>query len=477
MPDGRQILVRAQGSDPANNALQGLLVSRFGGAPRRAANPDLALPTVSPDGKQIAGAVGAGASRLRVTAIDGGLVRTVELPGVTSIYAVRWSPSGNQIAIAGRTPEATWAVWTIRPDGSDLRRIHSGNPGTTISSSTPSIEWSRSGDAVYVQWETGGGGEVWRIYGTTGDAPVAKPVLTGIVPSTSLAISADGDRLAQLRTFTTANLWRLDLTGSGSAPTPITQSSGALLRPHVSPDGRAVAAVRGGEVVKVPMEGGDPVPIVRGRNGSWSPDRRHFAFADDRGQGLRVFVGDADGQQSTEVKEAIPGNADVLWLSDGRLAWQTGDAQHYIQNYNILDLTSGQREFLIKKPVGYTIQAAFAPKGDSVALYWNRQPLGLWVVWGAERKERFLAAGLYPAGWSLEGQWIYAYRLGTREIVRVNAGTGKVEPIGGFPVGALSYYSCDLTPDRRAIVCSLEDTKSDVWIVDHFDPQAALPKK
>jgi hypothetical protein len=394
---------------------------------------------------------------------------------------LRWSPSGKRIAIAGTTPELTWAVYLVNPDGTDHLRLYTGGPGIGIDWAAiewlAAIEWSPSDDAVYVQWERSGVSEVWRVSGTASNAPVAKPVLAGLVPSTSLTISANADRLAQIRTTTTANLWRLDLTGSGSAPTPITVTSGALLRPHVSPDGRAIAAVRGGEVVKVSMEGGDPVSIVRGNNGSWSPDGRHFAFVADRGQGLRVFVGDADGQQEAEVKDAIPGNAEVVWLPDGRLAWQTGDAAHFIQNYNILDLASGQREFLIKEPVGWTIKALFSPKGDGVALSWNRKPSGLWVVTGPERKARPLGAGLCPAGWSSDAHWIYAYRPGSREILRVNADSGKVEAVGRFPVGALSDYSCDLTPDRRAIVCSLEDTKSDAWIVDHFDPQATPAKK
>jgi hypothetical protein len=131
---------------------------------------------------------------------------------------------------------------------------------------------------------------------------------------------------------------------------------------------------------------------------------------------------------------------------------------------------------LVRKPVGFTVEASFSPQRDRVALYWNREPRGLWVVSGPERTERFLAAGLWPAGWSSDAQWIYAYRDGTREVLRVNADTGKTEVVGRFPAGTLGSSPCDLTPDQRAIVCSLEDSKSDVWIVDHFDPQAAAKK-
>jgi Tol biopolymer transport system component len=475
MPDGKQVLVAGAGPDRWGKGFQVLLVSRFGGAPRRVAGFNVPVATVSPDGKQIAGALET-SSGFDVMALDGGPVRSIKLPGLSAVFALRWSQSGKRIAIAGNTPEQTWGVWVVNPDGADLRRVHSGGPGTTIG--TGSIEWSPSDDAVYVQCRTGGGvSEVWRISGATGHAPVAKPVLTGLVPSTSLAISADGDRLAQVRTATTANLWRMDLTGAGSAPTQITETSGALLRPHVSPDGRTIAAARGSEILKVPIAGGEPVPIVPGSNGSWSPDGRQFAFVADRGQGPRVFVGDADGQQATEIRDAIPVNNDVLWLPDGRLAWQTKEPKGRFFNYAILDLASGQREFLIEKPVGYTLRAAFAPRGDGVALYWNRQPFGLWVVSGPERKQRLLAAGLCPVGWSSDAPWIYAYRPGTQEVLRVNADTGKVEAVGRFPVGTLGFHACDLTPDRRAIVCSLADSKGDVWIVDHFDPQATPAKK
>jgi Tol biopolymer transport system component len=476
MQDGRWVVVASRVSELGGKGFQALVVSRFGGTPRRIAGISEARVTVSPDRNQVAGA-SASSSNVRLMALDGGSVGSVRLAGLTSVWALQWSRSGRRLAVAGPTPELTWAVWVMNADGADLHRIYSGGPGTSLAEASE-IDWSPSDDVAYVQWQAGGVSEVWRISGISKDAPVARPLLTGLVPSTFLTISGDGDRLAQVRTITTANLWRMDLAGSGIAPTPITQTSGALLRPHVSPDGQVIATVRGNEIVKVPIGGSDAVPIVRGSNGSWSPDGRHFAFVADRGQGPRVFVGDADGQQATEIKDAIPGHEDVLWLPDGRLAWLAGDSQNYLKNYGILDLASGRREFLIRKPVGWTVKALFSPKGDRVALEWNRPPAqGLWVVSGSERKERLLAAGLWPAGWSSDANWIYAYRLGSREILRVNAETGKVEAVGRFPAGALAWYSCDLTPDRRAIVCSLEDKKSDVWIVDHFDPQAAPAKK
>jgi hypothetical protein len=59
----------------------------------------------------------------------------------------------------------------------------------------------------------------------------------------------------------------------------------------------------------------------------------------------------------------------------------------------------------------------------------------------------------------------------------VDAGTGAVQPVARFPEGTIDPGACGEMPDRRALVCSLAERKSDVWIVDHFDPQAAPAKK
>ena len=53
----------------------------------------------------------------------------------------------------------------------------------------------------------------------------------------------------------------------------------------------------------------------------------------------------------------------------------------------------------------------------------------------------------------------------------------KIEPVRSFPRGQLFPESCNLTPDRQAIVCSLYESVADAWIVDHFDPEVQLPRR
>jgi hypothetical protein len=151
--------------------------------------------------------------------------------------------------------------------------------------------------------------------------------------------------------------------------------------------------------------------------------------------------------------------------------WQDGGQEHWLQTYLLLDLATGKRESLVRDNTGYTLQASVSPDEKWVALYWNRAPTeGLWLVSSPWRVERFLAPELWPAGWSADGRWVYAYKPSDREIVRVEVETKRIEPVARFPEGRLEEFACGQTPDRRSLVCSLADSKSDVWIVDHFDP-------
>ena len=106
----------------------------------------------------------------------------------------------------------------------------------------------------------------------------------------------------------------------------------------------------------------------------------------------------------------------MTWLSDGRLAWQTPDAR----NYRIRDLASGREELLVKNPeVGWVFQPHFSPRGDQVAVMWNRAEgtqikRGLWLLSWPAREARLLAPNLWPFGWSENGDWIFAYEASTR---------------------------------------------------------------
>jgi WD40-like Beta Propeller Repeat len=210
------------------------------------------------------------------------------------------------------------------------------------------------------------------------------------------------------------------------------------------------------------IEGGEPVPLVKGRSPVWSPDGRRLAFVSNRSGARRLWVSDANGLGGVEIKDEALGNPFTIWLPDGRLAWPTPDRR----NYRIRDLGTGEDELLMKEPtIGGVFGARFSPRGDQAAIFWNRPDKGgLWTVSWPAREERFLAPDtMVPDGWSPDGEWIYAHQTGTSTIVKISIQDGTVQPLGTFPIGVLGTWNvCAVTPDARAVVCSLLEIKGDV---------------
>jgi Tol biopolymer transport system component/tRNA A-37 threonylcarbamoyl transferase component Bud32 len=468
MPNGSQLFIGdIQGVD---------LLSRLGGAPRLVTRlgPYVAP---SPDGSLFAHSrpdiVG-----FTVTSLDGTKSWPVQLRDFRWLFGLDWNAVTNRVSVLSTDDQGTYIVWSVTPDGKDIRKLHSDAlPIRAICSSPTS-------GALYLFRERNVAQELVRLP-TTSDREQEPKILTSGLPMAAhhnCDVSADGERLLYTRMSRHANIWRLDLQGGAAAATPLTRGTSVLGQPSVSPDKRWIVATLGLEpdrqIVRIPIAGGEPVQLARGSGAVWSPDGQRIAFV--RGEATqRVWISDGDGVGSQEVRDATTINFEVTWLPDGRLAWQSSDAR----NYTIRDLASGREELLVKDPeVGWVFEPHFSPRGDEVAIFWNRSEAGkirrgLWVLSWPQREARKLASNLWPLGWTAHGDWIYAYEPGTTAVVRVSPRTAKIEPVGNFPRGTLEETDCSMTVDRRSIVCAVSEKYADAWILDHFDQDAQLSRR
>jgi Tol biopolymer transport system component len=469
LPNGSQLLM-------GHEAGVGL-VSRFGGASRLITRLG-AYIAPAPDGSQFAHSrpdiVG-----FSVSSLDGTKTWSVQLKDFRWLLGLDWNPVTNRISLLSIDDSGTYIVWAATPDGKDVRRLYSDALPISAMCSSPTA------GVLYLFRERNAAQELVRLP-LSGEQDQGPRVLTSGLPMLShhnCDVSADGTRLLYTRMSQHANIWRLDLRGAVPAATSLTRGTSMLAIPRVSPDGQWIVATQGTgsdpRIVKIPIGGGEPVQLAAGSAAVWSPDGQQLAFVTGVST-QRVWISDADGLGLKEVKDAAAFNSQLTWLSDGRLAWQTPDAR----NYRIRDLASGREELLVKDPeVGWIFEPHFSPRGDQVAVFWNRAEgaeikRGLWLLSWPAREARKVAPNLWPFGWSGDGDWIYAYEASTRAIVRLSPRTSKIEPVGSFSQGTVAGVSaCSLTPDRQSIVCALTEEYADAWIVDHFDPDVQVQQR
>jgi len=110
------------------------------------------------------------------------------------------------------------------------------------------------------------------------------------------------------------------------------------------------------------------------------------------------------------------------------------------------------------------------------------------VIDTTDRRERLVyattAASVRPVGWSGDARFIYVLEgknlnfrgvtapggesVTEARILRVPLNGSDVEAVAGLPFEEIGGVA--MTPDGRRFVCVVYSSRSDVWVVDNFDP-------
>jgi Tol biopolymer transport system component len=210
-------------------------------------------PAWSPDRARIAFAVG----RRAVGVIDpvSGKRRVIaRLPDrFDEIAAIAWSPTGNSIDIGAMNNfrrngmfRLNGTVWTVRPDGTDLRKIVTGQGLVT------GLGFTADDRSVLASTEWPNGVILWRRHAPLGvisfspDGSNLHPVLRTL--ASDLDVSQAGPRVAYRGWSRTCHacgeIWRMSTDGSGAhvIALPPTGHYG-LYEPRFSPTGRQMAVL------------------------------------------------------------------------------------------------------------------------------------------------------------------------------------------------------------------------------------------
>jgi Tol biopolymer transport system component/DNA-binding winged helix-turn-helix (wHTH) protein len=488
-PDGSELLVWARGYGK-----DGIyLVPRSGGTPRLIAGGRF-VACWSPDGATIAVASYL-AGRLWFFDRSGVERRSVPLQDVHwSIWDLDWSAVNGLLLFVSSDDQGQYTVWTVGADGTQQQRVLSD------SAEIPSARWAPDGTAVYYFRRRNQTDSLLKVpVGQGGQAHESATItlISGLETDRSLAISADGTRLVYARAPYHSNLWRLDAPGRTSEwqSRQVTTGTSLIERSRISPDGRTVVATIGREpltnLYTLPMTGGAPTQLTRftalSLSGVWSPDGGRIAFASTQDGKPRVWMVAAAGGVPEPLSEGdLSESYDLRWSPSGQILYQ----QAGNRNYYVLDPETRREQLLVPAhSAGWIFAPAYSPDGRSVAVRWNRQNPGIWVIdtqTGAQKLVYGAGSSPMPIGWAADASAIYAvdaktsrYRglllpigeTGTdARILRVSVADGRTEIVASVPFEEIGTIA--MTPDARTFLVSVYSSRSDVWIVDEFDAAA-----
>jgi hypothetical protein len=152
------------------------------------------------------------------------------------------------------------------------------------------------------------------------------------------------------------------------------------------------------------------------------------------------------------------------------------------QNFHVLDPQTEEERPLVSandEQGAWMFSPRISPDGKKVAVFWNR-PLpwhdppatGLYVISIEDgsfvrlREERYS-----PLGWSADGQWVYAREKENKgPILRISLADGQARTVGTLDDGTVLSDEINTSPDGKRFVYTVGETRSDLWMVENFDP-------
>ncbi len=484
-PDGSEVLFQRveaalYRTEPTAKNRGIAIISRLGGVARPIAEAAYAC-WLTPDGNEVVTANENQASGFKGFRLVNKLtaeVKDVRLSEYTSLKDIDCSPRAGLI-LAVMKDSAKFQIRIVKPDGSAERKL------IEEADEIYSARWSSTDDSIYFLHGKGSTSELSRISIRGRAEPLA--IASGLETGAFFTLSADESRLAYTREHDYPNLWQVQLQAAKPEVRQVTSGTSYHGQPSFSPDGRWMSFALGPNeaetnIFKMQVVGGEPVQLTyfehaRTANPAWSPDGERIAFVSDQNGIPKVWTISANGGTPQQIEKTNASN------TNNRLAWWPSSDIVYQKsgNRNYLRINGDAQTAIIQhdESDGWVpLKPVFSPDGKKLAVHWNRRDIGLWIISLEPYSETFALAGtICPFGWSPDEKYVYAMR-GGNEIIRVqSAPPNEIGTVATLPGNVLDYDMASVSPDGRQIIVSVEEQKSDVWLIENLTNWAANPKQ
>ncbi len=390
-------------------------------------------------------------------------------------WSLCWINSGEGFLFAPESASEI-SLWTIDFEG--------GSPAKIMDGKVRNLRRSSRSDRFYCLYD----GDLLKLPFDVSSRTIRGDSVTLLADQQMVrfSVSADDQKLLYNKQSVSSNLWLVtlnDRTDSVQFTTlQLTEGTGVNRCPSFSPDGKHIAYIdKDGQVLVIPASGGKARRITHSGNRhfspKWSPDGRQLATSSTfDNKKFIVSIIDAKGGQPKRFEEAVTETeGKTSWiLGHGIVFHQPGYADFLILNPETGDITP----VLDADTLGWVFSPSPSPRGDQLAIFWNRPDYGLWIVSLTDSLQTLVLSefSCYPLNWSEGEDSIYfaspsvsSVRMGFKYICRVEIQSGGIDTILTLPFEDVWHVS--MSPDRRQLVCEVKNVQNDLWLVENFDPE------
>lgn len=436
-------------------------------------------PSWSPDGKEIAySTVGRDMPNVRTTIPSEIWIVNLETGAkrlLTQADALQpsWSPSGRRIA-----------YWFMPPNmgRGDIATIPSGGGPPVVVTKDASRNWnpvwSPDGRFLYFASDRSGNMGFWRVAIEEETGRVLGEPEAVVLPSTftrHLSFSRDGLRLLYVQTNQRSNIRAVGFDPKGEKavgqPFWVTRGDRQISRPELSPDGTQF-------VMRVQRRSQDDIAIVN-RDGTnwrdvtndkffdryprWSPDGKRIVFTSDRSGSYEIWTLNVEDTKMRQLTFGSESSASLpLWSPDGKqILFRSNmvnvvievDKEWAQQTPQPLPRPEGERHF---------VAWDWSPDGKKLVGTFSGDQLGVGYFSLADRSfEKLADAEKYPMWLSDSRRFIFSTES---KVYVADIVTKRVREV--FGTGEEQIGSIGISNDDRLLYFSVQESESDIWLLD-----------